>query len=499
MSLVGLVAAVASFSPITAFAQGSMDAISLDDDPTIAPGATPPNLPPPASESVPEAAFEATDRTLPPLPIVAPTDEPLPEASATATTASDATVLERAEGIEQLELDPDQDDGWGTWGFTPLVDLLSTTDPGGRDNLTLGFDLDVGYDDNVFFSGVNRLGSLTSAVALRTVYTFGTPRFGLTTSLSAGTRYYLDRPGGNQDNNLDFSLALFYQQSPRLSFDFDARVQYLAQPSPQVVGGTFAFIGNYLVTTLNFEATYQLRPRFSIAAAYNLNALRYEEATVNAQSGFASQTFSLTANYLISPVTTLLLNYRYNPVDYYESGQGSDGNVLLLGVTRSVSPQFEWTLSGGAERRSIRETSPVVGAPTDAPTEYTGPFFEGEANYKIGEKSKIVGTLRYGTEPTGISAVAIQQTFRATLTLEQELGSRLSFTGQLTYQNDNVDQPGDIPNFAQTVYSASLSFTYKFNQTVSTFARYNYLKVETDETLTSYDRSFLATGITLSF
>ncbi len=415
----------------------------------------------------------------------------------TATQTSSGGIqseLARAERFEESEIDPVVEAGPFSQIFAPVFDLISPTDPSGRDNLTLGLNLSTGYDTNVFYSSIDPIQSLTYSGTVSAALVVGTPRFQLDSAISASTLYYENRPGESDDNSFSYGLGANYQYRPRLGFEFDSLVQYLNQPSPQLAGGIFVFSGSYLVSNLDFAVIYEVRPRFSMVANYNFNAIRYEETLINEQSGYVSQTFALSGNYLLNPKTTLSLTYRFNPVDYYASGQGSDGNILLFGVTQNLSPRFDFTLSAGAERRSIREVDEGAGA-----SEYTGPFVEGETSYALGEKSKIEGTLRYGTEPGGVSGVTIRQTFRAVLSIEQEFGYKFSGTALISYQNDAFDLPGDTFDYSQTLYSTSLSLRYRYNSSVSFAISYGFLSLESELPNSAYERTTVGAGIDFSF
>lgn len=451
-------------------------------------------------EPVPETAFQsAPGASIPRVPLTATTtlSPSFPGAIGGVTDLDlqpSPSPMQQAEAIDEFENSDAEASTDVGYYFDSLSNFISPTDPSGRDNLVLGLRLTAGYDTNVLYSGINQIASLTSTAALTGSFRFGTPRFSIATQFAGGATYYENRPGGNEDTNASVAIISDYQYRPRLRFHFDALVQYLSQPSSQIVGGVFAFSGPYVVTNANFEATFELRPRASLVAGYSLNAIRYEDEVINTSAGFISQTFNLTYNYLIDPRTTLLANYRYNPIAYYEGDAGSDGHVILFGMTRSISPRTEWTLRAGGEFRSLR--NPVDSA--DA-TSYLGPFVEGEAAYQLGEKSTLEGTLRYGTEPSGVSSVTIRQSFRATVSITRELGPRLSVEGLVSYQNDNYDQPGMVPDFAQTVYSGNLSLNYAFNSSISAVLGYSYFQVASEIEDSSYNRSFISGGIEFSF
>lgn len=455
----------------------------------------PPATPPRGVEAPEEAFVEPRSSAPAPMP-------PAPGAGASPSNQ----VPTATEQNEVLALDEFEDDvgaaGVGLEDgltinqgiFDTFLDWLSPMNPTERDNFVLTFGASVGYTDNVLYSATDRISSATAAVNGNVQYEIALPRFQLRTQLTGSATRYESRPGGDTDNNFGLLFDVRYQFKPRITFRFDTLNQYLSQPNPQLIGSVFAFTGNYYTTNTNFFATYEFRPNISFVFSYNLNAIQYEEETVNEGSGFYSQTFSLTTNWLVTPRTTFLVETRYNPIDYYVAGEGSDGVLLLFGVSQMLSPRFEWTLRGGGEYRASRNPPEDGGA-----DDYVGPFLEGEFSYLARPETSIAGTLRFGSEPSGVSVVTQRTSFRVGLELEHAFGNRLSADAALFYQFDNYNQPDPSPDFTQEAYTASLGLRYEFNASIAAISRYDYSLVQADTGSGGYDRSFATIGVEFSF
>lgn len=376
-----------------------------------------------------------------------------------------------------------------------FIDFLSPTDPGGRDNFQLNVGTGVGYDSNVLFSAVNRVKSETATAFAVASYAVGLPRFSLESSLTLRTTYYQNRPGGKRDDSYSLRLGAAYQVRPRLSATFSTVTAYQSLPSSTQVGGVFFFTGPYFSTDTFFDLSYEVRPRLSLDFGYLANTVQYDNELINQQSGFLSQSFSLTVNYLVAPRSTLLLQYRFNPLTFPEADQASTGQILTVGLSQQISPRFSWMLQLGGEFRSI-ENPPEN---TDAPTEYAGPFAEGELTYQSRPNTRIAGTLRFGTEPSGVAGITIRQTFRVELSVEHDFGQRLTSELGVNYQNDYFDLPGEESDYGQTIYTGFLTMRYQHNKSLGTFVRLDYLQLVSQLPMIDFDRYLFTMGVDVTF
>ncbi len=374
-----------------------------------------------------------------------------------------------------------------------FFDLGPPGDPSGRDRFRLTLGLRGGYDDNVLFAATDPIGSLTSAVDARLVYNFGAERLRLSLQIAGGATYYDNRPGDTTDTNGEFVFTLAYQWTRRLEVTFDARVAYLSQPDPQLVGGVSRFSGDYYYTNTALNIAYRLRPLVGVNFGYQFAGFRYTEAAINEAQGYYQQNFTLGLDYLLLPRTTLTLQYRFNPVTYYEADLGSVGNILLLGFQQAFTPRLDWTFQAGVEQRRL--TNPGV----EGPSEYFGPFVETALSYGFGPASEVNASIRFGTEPSGVSGLAIRQTLRGSLSVRHAFTGRLIADVGLSYENDNYDQPGEASDFAQQVYSAYTGLRFQFNPVFAVTGRYDYTTVQSDFETDEYTRGVVSLGLELIF
>jgi hypothetical protein len=374
-----------------------------------------------------------------------------------------------------------------------VASLFPVGVPGARDKVVLTLATSLGYDTNVLYTAHNQIKSATANANAVLDYKFGSPRLKLQTQLSGGTTYYNNRPGDSDDQNFRLVLGADYQVNQRLTISFNTDSAYLAQPDPQLVGGVSQYQGSYFYTDTSLGLQYSLRPRWALTASFEANSTNYDEEAVNKFSGYSQQVYSLGANFLFSPRSTIIFQYRFNPIHYYTDGLGSDGHYLTLGLTQILSPKLTLSLSGGAEYRKLKST---VDNGRDS---YLGPFFEGNLAYQSGPDFVINGNMRFGTEPSGAASVSIRTTFRTGLSVSKTFGKHFEFGGGLFYSRSDNDQPAPATDFTQDFFSGSLDFKYRFSRATALTLHYDYNVATASIPDSGYTRGFSSIGLEVIF
>jgi predicted porin len=378
--------------------------------------------------------------------------------------------------------------------FSHFLELGSPGDPNHPDKIRLTLTPNVGYDSNVFTANTNVIASATTGLSGLLAYNFGNDRLKIASSLALGATYYDNRPGDNTDYNGSFNLATSYFVTRRLQISANASVAYLSQPNPTLIGGASRFSGDYTATTLGLGLNYSIRPRLSLRLQYKLNSIKYVEEAQNQSLGFTEQNYVIGFDYLLQPRLTLTLEYRYTPLNYVAAGQNSDGHILTVGFVASINPRLKWTLQGGAEARLLSGSTTA-----NAPSQYIGPFLESDLEYDFSPNSSLVGTLRYGTEPSGSAGISIRQTLRGSLSLHYAFTGRLGSDLGISYEHDRYDQPGTTNDFTQEYYTAFLGLRYQLNPAFAVSARYDYSKVTSQQAFDGYTRGVTSLGLEIIF
>jgi len=379
--------------------------------------------------------------------------------------------------------------------------------PGGEDNAGLDpigilagspidftFAVREGYDDNLFTTRTNKDSSFYTNFAAGMSYEFGGPRLQLTTSLGGGVTYYYTRPGEKTDFNGQFSLNAVYLATPKLTLAIGTTTAYLSQPDTNIIGGTNRVDGDYIYTNTNIDATYQWTEKFSTVTGYQFYGNYYMEQSLNDTQSFLSQTIRQSFRWLLLPKTTVLLEYRANPITYTGgAGLNSFGNFALVGVDQIFNPRFKWTGRIGIEQRFNQN-------PVDGDSIYFGPYGESNLSYQFGPASTLSWNARYGTEPSGLTDVTQRQTFRTGIAVNHGFTQRISANLGFNFEVDYFDQANVINTFYQTIFDVTAGVNFKVNRHVSLSAGYQFVAVYAPQNIAfEYNRNVCFVGANLAF
>ncbi len=355
------------------------------------------------------------------------------------------------------------------------------------------FSVREGWDSNVYTTRNNAQSSFYTNFAAGVSYDFGSPRLQLRSNLGGGLTYYYNRGDDPIDWNGIFSLGATYQATPRLTLTIDTSTAYLSQPDLSIIGGTNRIDGDYLYSNTYLAAAYQWSEKFSTVTSYRFGVFYYVENSLNDNQGRIEQTFAQSGRWLILPKTTGIVEYRLNPVTYFDADLDSLGNFFLIGVDQIFNPRLTWNARVGAELRFNNN-------PVDGDSTYLGPYMESNLTYQFGPASTVGWLMRYGTEASGINNVSQRQTFRTGLVVNHAFTRRLSANFSTNWLINYYDQQDVIPSFTENIVDFSLGLNFLVNRFVSLSAGYQYtIDIAPDAPEREYNRSVAFVGANFSF
>src|SRR5450432_2033077 len=107
-----------------------------------------------------------------------------------------------------------------------------------------------GYDDNVYSSKLNPIGSFFTNGSAELGYKFGSPRTIFDFQLIGGATYYYNRPFGQQyDTNDSVSVSLEQHATPRLTLSLTGYATYQSEPDFNNSLGINRRAGNFFYST----------------------------------------------------------------------------------------------------------------------------------------------------------------------------------------------------------------------------------------------------------
>ncbi len=198
-----------------------------------------------------------------------------------------------------------------------------------------------GYDDNVYTTDQQPVGSFFTNGNVVIDYKFGNARTRLDLEASGGATYYYNRPFGQEyDINSGLTLTVSHQATPRLGLAAATYLTYRSEPDFNTGIGINRRSGNYFYTNDKFSIAYQWAPRFSTVTSYTLGVINYEDSAISTYEDRLEHTFGNEFRYLLLPTTTLVGEYRFEIIDYDTAPNNSMSHFVLAGLDHSFNPHF---------------------------------------------------------------------------------------------------------------------------------------------------------------
>ncbi len=354
-----------------------------------------------------------------------------------------------------------------------------------------------GYDDNVYTTKLNKVGSFFTNGSVVLDYNFGSPRTRFDLEAVAGATYYYYRPFGQQyDINTSLTLGLEHHATPRLTLTASSYLTYQTEPD---FNRTFGFgvnrrSGNFFYTADKFGVAYQWAPRFSTVTSYTLGVINYDDSAIGSFEDRFEHTFGNEFRFLVQPTTTLVGEYRYQIVDFVDANRDSTTHFVLGGVDHTFNPRFNVSLRGGVEFREFDNSNF---------NERTSPYAEATLRYAVGKRTSVSWVNRYGLEEPDVPGTPSRNTFRTGLVASYGITPRITASGSFFYEhdsNDGVVTPTFVVDgFDENTIDIGIGLRYEINRVFSVIAGYTHTQVFSDIFLREYSRNRYYLGLTATF
>jgi hypothetical protein len=325
-----------------------------------------------------------------------------------------------------------------------------------------------GYDDNVFLSHQNPIGSVYDEFGLGLDVNVGDQRTRLYSHGAAALIGYWQRPGPKVDPNINFDLSLTRQFSDRTVVTLESVLSYQAQPNVASGIGALNQVADYVYSQNRFSFGYQWSKRFATFTNYSFNILNYNSSSIGNTEDRIEQNVSEEFRYLLRPNIVALVQYQFQDEAYFHnSPNDSQSHFFLGGADFMLSPRFTFSFRGGAELRYQQ-----IGASE----EHLYPYAEATFDYTFRPNSTIEWYNRYGLEESDLGPAGYRKTYRTGLNIIWALAAKTSVNAAAYYSNSEYYGPvAPIENDVEVDLGASymlsrkltLSFGYKFSRDFS--------------------------------
>ena len=321
--------------------------------------------------------------------------------------------------------------------------------------------MDLGYDDHVLGSNANTGGRGQGSFSVREnlVLTYDRSSQGTDVHLT-GVGSFTQFPGvGSDDKNLNLTLGFTHNFSTRLSFRADLYAAYQTEPDFQSNVGPENVRAPHFFTNAIFSVTYRWLPRVSTSTTYTFAARYVREQTTPTTTGIGiaqdriEHTFAEGLDFSLTRRTTLIVQYRYQIVDYDSAPRDSTTHFALAGFDHSLTEQLRINVLGGASFRSFENGGNSI-----------NPYGQVGINYQGGNHS-LSWLTTYGVEQSTQTLASGSITFRTGLNATYHLTSRLNASAAVYYYNSsNQGSSGTTSAGSQNGLQFTLGLNYPINK-----------------------------------
>jgi len=354
---------------------------------------------------------------------------------------------------------------------------------------------DFGYDDNVFTSHSDRIGSAYNDLSFDLGSHIGNQRSQLDGDLVLGLAYYWNRPGSSVDPNISLNLSSSYKLTPRLMVSLSSNLAYQAQPNFAIAGAATQNVGNYFFGSDQLSLGYEWTRRVSTVTSYSLNTYWYDNSTQATQQNRLEHLIGEQLRYMLFPTVTLVAEYRFGYISYENSNTVSNGNAnsdsyshfLLAGADATLSPRLSFTFRGGAELRTFL---------TPGGMETTFPYAESTLSYEYRPSCFFQWYNRLGLEQSDFAETQYKEVYRTGIRVDHTFGQKLKAGASIYYSYNQYKQPF---SFAENDLDANATLSYAIYRSLSVQAGYTFTRASSEIVFRDYYRNKIFLGASFAF
>jgi len=353
---------------------------------------------------------------------------------------------------------------------------------------TITASLREGYDDNIFTSKNNKVGSFTTDFSPSFLVDFPMDNSDFSARYTFDATYFENRPGDQFDQNHEFVARYNHAFSDRYNLDVREQFRYYNEPSLLDATGTLFRNGAYINNLSSLEFTAQWTPLFSTATTYSNNLIYYQDKSISIEQDNMENTVAQDFRFAILPTYTLIFGGIYDNLSYDHIARGYDNYTGNVGVDWQAAP----ALVVGAR---------VGGSVTDGQGTgtSTSPYAAFNINWRLGHRSNLDFNYVHNVVATDVITAVGQEADRFTSRFKYDITPSITahLEGIYTHSDYTSEllQPGTMPSFTEDVLAVDTGLAYHFNKNFDFDTGYTFSNVSSDLSFREYTRNQVYLGV----
>jgi len=333
------------------------------------------------------------------------------------------------------------------------------------------------YDDNVFQTDDDEESSFKIIEEVELFVNFNLAQTFVSVRYRPSFVWWENRPGDESDYNHDIDFVFNHSFTPRLSLSVKDTFRIGELPELIERGTTFRENNDFVYNTVNGTATYRITPNTRAELAGRFDLLRYDDDDVADRQDYNIYTVGANLRHQLLPETALVGEFRYETVDFTDSGRDSDGIQVGGAVEQIFSPNLLGNARVGWQHKELDNARD---------SENDTPFADAVLTFLPSPATRISGGAGFQQVETDVFPFTNQERFRVFGSLAHDLTARLAWfvaanfiTQDLDADEALADSPPPVDG-DEDIFQLSARLIYRLNRANTIEAGWQFTDLDSD-------------------
>jgi hypothetical protein len=352
---------------------------------------------------------------------------------------------------------------------------------------TLTASLREAYDDNIYTTKSNRVGSAVTEFSPSVLVNFPMENSTFSGRYTFGLDYYEARRGDTNDYTNELSLHYTHQFTDRFSLDLRDQFGYYTQPDLLNAIGSPFVSGSYFANTAGGDFDAQWTRLFGTTTSYSNIAILYDQASIGTVQNSDENTLSQDFRFAIAPKYNFVTGFIFDRVDYFGDIRGYTNYTIDAGLDWQVLPTLSLDIRGGGSY-TVSDSTPDSVSPYAALT----------LGWALGKRSSLEFSYVHDVVPSDVSTSVGQEADRFSIRFNYLLATDISLhlAGIETHSNyTSTLLENGTPSFSEDDIGVDLGGEYRVSPHFSLEAGYFLSDISSQESFRDYTRNQIYLGV----
>jgi hypothetical protein len=345
------------------------------------------------------------------------------------------------------------------------------------------------YDDNIYTTKDNRIGSFVTEFSPSLLVDFPMQDSEFSARYTFGLDYYEHRPGSS---NIDYTheAVVHYTHNFSDRFQLDLRDQFGYYDEPDLLDavGTPFRSGTYYLNTALAVFNAQWTPLFGTSTSYSNIAIYYNDSQIATFQNNDENTVAQDFRFAFAPKFNFVFGGIYDNVDYFDFDRGYTNYTGDVGLDWQALPSLAIGVRGGA-------TYTVAGGGV---ADSVSPYAAFTLQWQLGKRSSLDFSYTHNVVPTDVFNAIGQEADRFSLRLSYDITTRFTVHTEGIVTHSRYDSSlliGGTPSFSEDNFGFDLGGQYRITPNFSVEAGDLLSDVSSDVSTRDYVRNQVYVGV----